>query len=861
MPPPSAFAVDRSLRRLGWYRWRCTLRSRWGSYLVVVLLLGLIGGLAMGAMVAARRTQSAYPTFLSSSNAPDLQFDPHIDINSAAAQLYSPAFTRQMARLPGVRSVAAAVTVFAAPLRPDGKPYLPPPLANNEIDMVGPVDGLFYKQDRLVADQGRLPNPARADEFAISAEAAQLLHWHVGQVVPLAFYTLSQLFASTSGPPAKWLLRVNDRLVGLVAGESSVVNDEVDAYPALEIMTPALTDRLLSAGAAGFTNYYLRLDHGPAGVGAVEREVIAMLPRGSTYGFNVTSVAEGEVERAAEPESIALGAFAVIALLAAFIIVSQAINRGLRANGSDIFILRALGADPVMSAADSFLGMVGAIVAGALFAIVVCLALSPLSPLGVVREIDPSAGLDFDWTVIGVGTGLLVAGLVTVTVGFSYRTFRWRPGDRENQAGAQRPSFLVNAAVRSGLPPVPVMGARFAVERGQGRDTVPVGSALIGAAIAVAVVVTTFTFASGLGTLVSHPTLYGWNWSYAIDEVGGGSVPPVTGRLLDTDKYVTAWTGFDFANAQIGGQTIPILLETAGAPFGPPIVSGHGVQQPDQIVLGGLTMAQLHKRLGDTVVVSYGSPKNAPVFVPPTRLRIVGIATLPSIGNPGTLHVSMGTGAILSEGIEPAAMKRALTNPDPNQNGPDVVVIRLQKGVSPVKGLASLQRVAAAASAVVDKDPQTGGGTFVVLPVQQPAEIVNYRTMGDTPVILAAGLAFGAVVALGLTLVASVRRRRRDLALLKTLGFVPRQLSDIISWQASLTVLVGVAVGVPVGVLLGQAFWRTFAEKIYAVPRATVPAWPIALSCVLAIVLANMVAFIPGRIAARTPAAVLLRNE
>ena len=40
-----------------------------------------------------------------------------------------------------------------------------------------------------------------------------------------------------------------------------------------------------------------------------------MLPGALPTGFNVTSVAEGEVERAAEPESIALGAFAVIALL------------------------------------------------------------------------------------------------------------------------------------------------------------------------------------------------------------------------------------------------------------------------------------------------------------------------------------------------------------------------------------------------------------------------------------------------------------------------------------------------------------------------------------------------------------------
>jgi hypothetical protein len=58
-----------------------------------------------------------------------------------------------------------------------------------------------------------------------------------------------------------------------------------------------------------------------------------------------------------------------------------------------------------------------------------------------------------------------------------------------------------------------------------------------------------------------------------------------------------------------------------------------------------------------------------------------------------------------------------------------------------------------------------------------PAQIVNYRSMGSTPIILAVGLALAAVVALGLTLSASVRRRKRDLALLKALGFTQRQLS------------------------------------------------------------------------------------
>ena len=53
---------------------------------------------------------------------------------------------------------------------------------------------------------------------------------------------------------------------------------------------------------------------------------------------------------------------------------------------------------------------------------------------------------------------------------------------------------------------------------------------------------------------------------------------------------------------------------------------------------------------------------------------------------------------------------------------------------------------------------------------------MNNRSTGSIPRLLALGLAVGALTALGLTLAASVRRRRRDLALLKTLGFIRRQL-------------------------------------------------------------------------------------
>ena len=143
-----------------------------------------------------------------------------------------------------------------------------------------------------------------------------------------------------------------------------------------------------------------------------------------------------------------------------------------------------------------------------------------------------------------------------------------------------------------------------------------------------------------------------------------------------------------------------------------------------------------------------------------------------------------------------------------------------------------------------------------VLPVQRPAEIVNYKSMGTMPAVLAGGVAAGTVAALGLTLVASVRRRRRDLALLKTLGFTRGQLAAAVAWQSTVVAVVGLVVGVPLGIAAGRWLWLAFARELSAVPDPVVPAASIALAAVAALVLANLVAAVPGRQAARTPAAL-----
>jgi ABC-type lipoprotein release transport system permease subunit len=145
--------------------------------------------------------------------------------------------------------------------------------------------------------------------------------------------------------------------------------------------------------------------------------------------------------------------------------------------------------------------------------------------------------------------------------------------------------------------------------------------------------------------------------------------------------------------------------------------------------------------------------------------------------------------------------------------------------------------------------------------VQRPAQIIDYGSLGSTPVVLGGALATGAVVAMGLTLITSVRRRRRDLALLKILGFTRRQVAAAIAWQSSVATAIGTAVGVPLGVVLGRLLWDLFAHEIYAVPRPTVPIGSVILIIVCAMVLANVVAAFPGRVAAKTPTALLLRTE
>ena len=59
-----------------WYRSSVGWRRQRSSYLLLVLVIGLTGGVALGSIAAARRTASSFPTFLAATNPSDLMIEP-----------------------------------------------------------------------------------------------------------------------------------------------------------------------------------------------------------------------------------------------------------------------------------------------------------------------------------------------------------------------------------------------------------------------------------------------------------------------------------------------------------------------------------------------------------------------------------------------------------------------------------------------------------------------------------------------------------------------------------------------------------------------------------------------------------------
>lgn len=142
-----------------------------------------------------------------------------------------------------------------------------------------------------------------------------------------------------------------------------------------------------------------------------------------------------------------------------------------------------------------------------------------------------------------------------------------------------------------------------------------------------------------------------------------------------------------------------------------------------------------------------------------------------------------------------------------------------------------------------------------------PADVESLHRVVILPVVLAGMIGLLAVASLGHTLVTSTRRRRRDFAILKTLGFRRGQVSAMVAWQATTLVVASLVVGLVVGVAGGRWSWRLVADQLGILSRPVTPAIALLVAVPAAVALANVMAAVPGHLASRVRPATVLRSE
>ena len=219
---------------LAWYRFRATFRQRRSGYLAIIVLVGLVGGLAMGSIAAARRTASSFPVFWAHSDPSSLVgvsaiLNPSIGLDSG----YNAALVKAIAHLPHVTQVESQSGIYFLPLKSDGTllnaPNFYTPAAGNGY---GSVDGFYFVQDKVTVIKGHMADPKRPDALMLSPSGAAALDLHVGSVLPVGIYTNAETELPAFGTAKVKPVRiVDEHVVGIALFNTSIVEDDVFIGP------------------------------------------------------------------------------------------------------------------------------------------------------------------------------------------------------------------------------------------------------------------------------------------------------------------------------------------------------------------------------------------------------------------------------------------------------------------------------------------------------------------------------------------------------------------------------------------------------------------------------------------------------
>ena len=795
------------------------LRHRWRSWLAITILISLVGGVVMAAVAAGQRTDAAIPRFVAAHG-----FD---------AEVYSTLPAPGIARLPGVTSATPVIG-------PDNGP--PKCACTHPIDLSNFGVATLKTGGSAVFNlvSGRLPDPSNPHEVVASYTLQHDEGVQLGSIISVPFYSRSQASAvndATGAPPPPTGPTVALRVVGFEATEFDFPSGAAPDY--LLWASPAFTREVLPRVGASYL-YFVRLRHGAADLPRFDAAASALGPR-SIFVQNVDAQV-ASVEASVHPQAIGWWLLAALAALVGLAVVGQALGRQSIAESEEYPTLVALGLERRQLVMLGNARSLAVGLAGAVGAVAIATLLSPIAPLGEARAAETSTGITFDALVLTLGALVTIAIVVALGIWPALRASR--TARARNPIVDAKPAKLSGLLGSMGAPPSMEIGVRNALERRSGGANVPVGSALLGTVLAVVALCGTAVFGASLTHLTATPKLYGDPFQLNISNPNGGAPDPTVLRSLEHDRAVTGLTqGIALPAITIGKVVVGALAGTAVR--GSLLMSTVDGRSPDakgEVGLGGTTMHAVGARVGSVVDVTVSLPSGGKRTAP---FRVVGQMSLPVIGN----AVALGTGAVFTmAGYEDAACA-----PGPARTSCREEVAQSTNGgilASFVPG----PRGQAAVNRYLD---QYRSITTLAL---TPTSLINFGEAVNFPLIFGAMLAlFGAATLLHL-LVVSISRRRREVGLLKVVGFVNRQVASTVAWQATTLAVVGIVIGVPVGIVVGRAVWLAFANNLGAVPVSVVPVWLIGALIAAVLVGANLIALAPALVATRSKPRDLLRT-
>ncbi len=800
------------------FTFRAERRSRWKSWLLIAVLIALVGGFVLAATSAGRRTDAALPDFVAAHG-----FD---------ATLYTGAGT-QVPR----HSLIPEVTAYTRVLGIDsGQPVCDcsRPLNPTQFSIIAPTHG--PRIWNLVS--GREPNPADPYEVVASENLIQAAGVHLGSVIHVPLYAASQTEAynnATGSYPAPTGPRVNLRVVGFEASELDL---PAGATPAYEVFTSPAFTRTIAPTVADGVVYLVRLRHGAADLPRFNAQINA-LSSDAFQGVQDEDEQVATIERAIHPQAVGWWILAALAGLVGLAVVGQALARQSNLEAEEYPTMAALGTDHRQLFRLAMTRTVAVGVVGSLGALALAFLLSPMAPVGEARLAESSTGLTFDTPVLLLGAVSTL--LVVVALGVWPSARAAGRIHAEDRAGYTHPSPTVTRLAAVGAPPSALIGVRNALERRTGGANVPVGTALLGTVLAVVALCATLVFGSSLTHLTTTPVLYGEGYQLNFT-VNSGSTYDAIMAKLDHDHSVTGISRGLATQVSIDGTAVGVV---AGRPLRGPLlfsaVTGTLPVSDRQIALGSSTMSQLHASLGSTIRVTVLSPSGAKRTVP---FQVVSQVAFPVLG--GT--VGLGSGALMTI----SGLVSATCPPGPDQASCRQAVLGNQSGGMLIRVVAG-PRGRADVARYIDTFR-----SIAALPIT-PTSLVNFGEAVNFPLIFGGLLAVFGAATLAHLLVVSVSRRRREIGLLKVLGFVNGQVVAAVGWQATTVALVGIVIGIPLGIIAGRATWHLFAAHLGVIPVSVVPVGLVAALVLGVLVVANLLALGPAIMAARSKPGRLLR--